>query len=416
MKASRFQCPFDDTQVLRRDGGDTADLRQCSGSSMRHRRYEKRFVKFEIQQILYPRIIHCYTSHPANTMKNPQKISDFPVSLLDYKLPQEMIAQTPLERRDKSKLLVCDRSTGTISHHVFNELPSLLPPETAIVINTSRVFPARVEGLKETQGKVEILFLREIEPGKWRAIFSRRARMPIGRRIQLFDNRITATLVERISDGKDILEIDKPDLFRKLIASNGSTPLPPYITNRNIEPERYQTVYADKSGSAAAPTAGLHFTDNLIAQLENSRFEFIPVELQIGLDTFSPIRTDNLKNHTIHTERGIISANSAHLIEKAKSNGKPIMTVGTTSTRLLEYVSHNSDGIKSFDGNVDLFIIPGHEFKAVDILLTNFHLPRTTLLALVGAFMGLDFMFEAYKSAIENNYRFYSFGDAMIVT
>lgn len=355
--------------------------------------------------------------HPADTMsKTERKIVDLPVSLLDYNLPQEMIAQTPLEKRDDSKLLVCDRSSGTISHHVFNELPSLIPPETAIVINTSRVFPARVEGVKETEGKVEILFLREIEPGKWRAIFSRRARMPIGRRIHLFDNQITATLIERISDGKDILEIDKPDLFRKLMASHGSTPLPPYITNHNVEPERYQTVYSDKSGSAAAPTAGLHFTDDLIAQLQNSGFEFIPVELQIGLDTFSPIRTDNLQKHTIHTERGIISANSARHIAKAKSDGKPIMTVGTTSTRLLEYVAHNSNGIESFDGNVDLFIVPGHEFKATDILLTNFHLPRTTLLALVGAFMGLDFMFEAYKSAIENNYRFYSFGDAMLVT
>lgn len=347
--------------------------------------------------------------------KPEKKIADFPVSLLDYKLPEGMIAQTPLEKRDDSKLLVCDRSSRTIRHHVFNELPNLIPPETAIVINTSRVFPARVEGIKETQGKVEILFLREIERGKWRAIFSRRARMPIGRRIHLFDNQITATLVQRISDGKDILEIDKPDLFRKLMVSLGSTPLPPYITNHNIDPERYQTVYADESGSAAAPTAGLHFTDDLIAQLENSGFEFIPVELQIGLDTFSPIRTDNLKTHTIHTERGIISANSANQIAKAKSEGKPIMTVGTTSTRLLEYVAHNSNGIESFDGDVDLFIVPGHEFKATDILLTNFHLPRTTLLALVGAFMGLDFMFEAYKSAIENNYRFYSFGDAMIV-
>lgn len=348
-------------------------------------------------------------------MNEPRKISDLPISLLDYNLPDGMIAQTPLEKRDESKLLVCERKTGTISHHVFNELPNLLPPETSIVINTSKVFPARVEGVKETTGKVEILFLREIDPGRWRAIFSRRARMPIGRRILMFDNQITATLVERISDGKDILEIDNPELFRKLIQSDGSTPLPPYITNHDIEPERYQTIYADNAGSAAAPTAGLHFSDRLIARMKNSGFEFIPVELQIGLDTFSPIRTDNLENHTIHTERGIVPTNSANLINKAKRDGRSIMTVGTTSTRLLEYVAHNFDGIQSFDGDVDLFIVPGHEFKAVDILLTNFHLPRTTLLALVGGFMGLEFMFDAYKSAIENNYRFYSFGDAMIV-
>ena len=344
-----------------------------------------------------------------------KKTGDFPVQLLDYNLPQNLIAQVPLENRDESKLLLLNRKNKTIEHHIFYEIPDLLPPQTTLVINTSKVFPAKVTGIKETQGKVEILFLREIESGKWRAIFSRRSRMPEGRRIFLFDNRITATLIERIDDGKDILEIDKPDLFRKLLNKSGSTPLPPYITNQNIDPERYQTVYADNPGSAAAPTAGLHFTKKTINKLNRSGFHLAKLELQIGLDTFSPIRTDNLNSHTIHTERGIISSDCSDLINKTRNDKKPIMAVGTTSTRLLEHVACKFGKIQPFDGDVDSFITPGYEFKIVDVLLTNFHLPRTTLLALVGAFAGLEFMFEAYEKAIENNYRFYSFGDSMLI-
>ncbi|MBU1023245.1 tRNA preQ1(34) S-adenosylmethionine ribosyltransferase-isomerase QueA [bacterium] len=340
---------------------------------------------------------------------------DFPVSLLDYDIPDSQIAQIPLENRDESKLLLCNRTNKTIEHHIFRELPDLLPPQSTIVLNTSKVFPAKVMGIKETEGKVEILFLREIESGKWRVIFSRRARMPEGRKIFLFNNTITATLIERIDDGKDILEIDKPELFRELLNKSGLTPLPQYITNLNIDPERYQTVYADNPGSAAAPTAGLHFTENTMKELNDSGFRFAKLELQIGLDTFSPIRTDNLKNHIIHTERGIIPPDCSDLINETRDEKKSLMTVGTTSTRLLEYVACKFGKIQPFDGDVDLFITPGYEFKIVDHLLTNFHLPRTTLLALVGAFMGLEFMFEAYSKAMENNYRFYSFGDAMLI-
>jgi len=346
---------------------------------------------------------------------NRQNTNEFPISRLDYHLPSDMIAQKPLEKRDESKLLVCNRSSGTIEHRIFKELPELLPPGSIIVINTSRVFPARVKGVKETGGAVELLFLREIEQGKWRAIFSRRGRMPEGRRILLFDGRVVATLIERIDDGNDILEIDNPELFKRLLDEEGMTPLPPYITERDIDPSRYQTVYAENPGSSAAPTAGLHFTNELIIKMESRGFKFVRTELQIGLDTFSPIRTENLRSHKIHTERGIISEAAALMIKHSRSEGKKIVAVGTTSTRLLEHVASKYGEIRSFDNDVDLFIVPGYEFKIVDILITNFHLPRTTLLALVGAFMGVDFMFEAYEKAIENKYRFYSFGDAMLI-
>jgi len=326
-----------------------------------------------------------------------------------------MIAQKPLVKRDESKLLVCNRKTGAIEHRIFRELPEILSPGSTLVINSSRVFPARVKGVKETGGQVELLFLREMRPGKWRAIFSRRGRMPEGRRIFLFDNRIVATLVERIDDGKDILEIDKPALFRKLLQKEGSTPLPPYITNSAIEPGRYQTVYADNPASAAAPTAGLHFTKELMRKMKSGGFEFVPVELQIGLDTFSPVRTENLMEHVIHTERGIINSSAADIINSTKKEGMKVIAVGTTSTRILEYSAHKYGKLKAFDGDVDLFITPGYKFKVVDILITNFHLPRTTLLALVGAFMGLDFMFDAYNCAMKNGYRFYSFGDSMLI-
>ena len=340
----------------------------------------------------------------------------FPISKLDYQLPEGMIAQKPLEKRDESRLLVCNRSKRTIEHRIFKELPELLPSGSVLVINTSRVFPARVKGIKETGGAVEILFLREMSRGRWRAIFSRRARMPEGRRIFLFDGSVTATLVERIDDGNDILEVDNPELFRKLMDEKGLTPLPPYITERDINPSRYQTIYAENPGSSAAPTAGLHFTEKLMSNMELQGFEFARVELQIGLDTFSPIRTENLMGHRIHTERGIISEDTAWQINKTRDEGKKITAVGTTSARLLEYVVSKFGRMKSYDGDIDLFIVPGYEYKIVDILITNFHLPRTTLLALVGAFMGLDFMFEAYAKAIESGYRFYSFGDAMLIS
>lgn len=343
------------------------------------------------------------------------KINDLPVSKLDYNLPENLIAQKPIEKRDESRMMLCDRKTGKIEHHIFRELVDILPESTLIVRNITRVFPARVEGVKETGGKIEILFLREIDPGLWRVIFSRRARMPEGRKIFLFDNKIITTLVERIEDGEDVLKIDNPELFNTLIKVQGKTPLPPYITNHDIDPDRYQTVYAENVGSSAAPTAGLHFTDNLIGKLISKGIDFANVELQIGLDTFSPIRVKNLKNHTIHTEFGIIPVKTAQTINNCKANGKEILCVGTTSTRLLEFVANEDGSVKEFAGDVDLFILPGYEFKVTDRLLTNFHLPRTTLLALVGAFMGLEFMFEAYGKAIEEKYRFYSFGDSMLI-
>jgi S-adenosylmethionine:tRNA ribosyltransferase-isomerase len=343
------------------------------------------------------------------------KIDDLPVLKLDYNLPENLIAQKPIEKRDESRMMLCDRKTGTIEHHIFRELTDILPESTLIVRNITRVFPARVEGVKETGGKIEILFLREIDPGLWRVIFSRRARMPEGRKIFLFNSEITGTLVERIEDGEDVLKIDNPGLFNSLIKVHGKTPLPPYIKNHDIDPNRYQTVYAENIGSSAAPTAGLHFTDDLIKKLKSKGISFADVELRIGLDTFSPIRVKNLKNHIIHTEFGIIPSKTAQIINDCRSRENKILSVGTTSTRLLEFVANKYGCIKEFAGDVDLFILPGYEFKVTDHLLTNFHLPRTTLLALVGAFMGLDFMFEAYGKAIEEKYRFYSFGDSMLI-
>jgi S-adenosylmethionine:tRNA ribosyltransferase-isomerase len=339
----------------------------------------------------------------------------FPVSKLDYHLPEELIAQSPLEKRDDSRLLVCSREKGTIEHHVFRELPDLINKRAVIAINNSRVFPAKTEGIKETGGKIELLFLREEEPGKWRVIFSRRSRMPEDRKVFLFDNRITATLAEKIVEGKDIMEIDNPALFRKLLEEKGTTPLPPYIKNTDIDPDRYQTVYAEKSGSSAAPTAGLHFTEELMAKMKGRGFRFAQIELQIGLDTFSPVREENLLSHNIHTEYGVLAQETAKILSSAKNLGYPVCAIGTTTTRLIEYIAKRFGRIQPFRGDVDLFIIPGHNFRAIDILVTNFHLPRTTLLALVASFMGLEFMFEAYSKAIENKYRFYSFGDAMLI-
>ncbi len=333
----------------------------------------------------------------------------------DYSLPPDLIAQTPVEPRDSSRLMVLDRAARSIRHERFHNLPELLRPGDVLVFNDTRVIPARLTAVKDTGGKVEILLLQRQRPGVWQVLARPSRRLPAGTRLHISDRdgRAAECLVIEVQDGGARL-VEVCD--EAVLVSAGAIPLPPYIHQPLADPERYQTVYSRVEGSAAAPTAGLHFTPELLERLSTSGIECLFVTLHVGLDTFQPVREDDPSHHRIHREFGIIQAGAAAKLARARAEGRRVIAVGTTSSRLLEAASEYSRvSEKGFAGWVDLFIVPGYRFKVLDGLITNFHLPRTTLLMLVSAFAGREFILEAYQEAVRERYRFYSFGDAMLI-
>ncbi len=333
------------------------------------------------------------------------KTSDF-----DYDLPPELIAQTPIEPRDSSRLMVLDRADGSISHRRFYELDRLLCEGDVLVFNDSRVLPARLIGHKaDTGGKVEILLLRRLEPGLWETVVKPSRSLRINARVEL--DGLDAEIAGRGHGAIRMVRFSD----ERAIECAGRVPLPPYIRRPIDDPERYQTVYAKVKGSAAAPTAGLHFTPELLQRLEAKNIHFAFVTLHIGLDTFAPVRVDDPSQHTIHREYGELSPEVARRLTTAKAEGRRIIAIGTTSVRLLEQAAASGNGIQPFGGMTDMFILPGHRFNAVDAMITNFHLPRTTLLMLVSAFASQSLIAKAYREAIDCGYRFYSFGDAMLI-
>ena len=352
----------------------------------------------------------------------------------DYTLPPDRIAQTPVEPRDTSRLMVVERKTGHIAHHRFYELPDILRPGDVLVANDSRVIPARLFARKPTGGRVEILLLVKRDPRTWEALV-RGHRIRPGTILHLEGAEdVRADVVAVTPAGGRVLRFDRP--IDDLLPRVGHVPLPPYIRRPLEDPERYQTVYAREEGSAAAPTAGLHFTPRLMRALEERGITFHYVTLHVGLDTFRPIDEEEVEAHRIHSEWAELDPETAAALNRAKAEGRRIIAVGTTSVRVLETATH-PEHVKGedawvgwpddtpahvprhplvpFRGWTDLYITPGFEFRAVDALITNFHLPRSTLLVLVAAFMGKDLMWRAYKEAIEQGYRFYSFGDAMLI-
>ena len=346
------------------------------------------------------------------------KTSDF-----DYHLPTELIAQTPAEPRDRSRLMVVHRKDGTIEHRHFFEIVDFLDPGDVLVLNESRVIPARLTGRREGGGKAEVLLLRRLEPGLWEALVRPSKRIAAGERITIISGR-QATAVE--SGQVDVQVLDRgeqgirtihfPDEAR--LEELGETPLPPYIHAPLGDPERYQTVYARENGSVAAPTAGLHFTPHLLHRLRLKGVKPALVTLHVGLDSFRPIRVEDLRQHQMRSEYGELSQEVAREVVAARARGNRIVCVGTTAVRLLEHAAVAGDGatsLSSFRGPVSLFIFPGHRFRIVDCLVTNFHLPRSTLLMLVAAFAGKELVDRAYQEAVRLGYRFYSFGDAMLV-
>jgi len=344
------------------------------------------------------------------------KTSDF-----DYTLPVELIAQTPIEPRDQSRLMVLARTEGSVTHARFRQVIDCLRPGDVLVFNDSRVIPARLNGRRVAGGgRVEILLLRRIEPGIWQALVRPGKRIAVGTKIELIGDADSGVAVgvyaeiERLEmDGVMVIRFSDEDLLSGL----GAMPLPPYIRLPLARPERYQTVYARDSGSVAAPTAGLHFTPELLAALQRQGIHCLYVTLHIGLDTFRPVRVENPHRHPVYREYGALSQSVAAELSRARAEGRRIIAVGTTTVRLLEQVGqlHNPPDIQPFQDWVDLFILPGHRFRLVDGLITNFHLPRSTLLMLVTAFAGRELITAAYQQAIDRGYRFYSFGDAMLI-
>ena len=339
----------------------------------------------------------------------PIKTSDF-----DYILPPEFIAQTPVEPRDSSRLLVVNRKDGSLKHHHFYDIVDFLNEGDVIVFNESRVIPARLIGKKsQTGGKVEVLLLLRIGEGEWEALVKPGKRVNQGTVIEFLDSgvKLSAEVIKVKENGIRVLKFSDEQLINK----TGQIALPPYIHTPLENAERYQTIYARNDGSVAAPTAGLHFTRDLLDKIKQKGIICVKVTLHVGLDTFQPVREENPQEHVIHREYGIMSEDTALQISRAKSEGRRVICVGTTAVRIVEYVANRSNPLKTFNGWVDLFIIPGYQFQVVDTMITNFHLPRTTLLMLVSAFAGKGLIDKVYAEAIREQYRFYSFGDAMLI-
>ncbi|MHB8808226.1 MAG: tRNA preQ1(34) S-adenosylmethionine ribosyltransferase-isomerase QueA [Anaerolineaceae bacterium] len=332
----------------------------------------------------------------------------------DYELPPEYIAQTPLEPRDASKLLVLTRADGSITHSIFHDIGDYLNPGDLLVVNKTRVIPARIYARKPTGGKVEILLLRKNEHDTWLAMLGGK-RLKAGMHLTIEGGPEVEIMAEE--DGAN-RTIHFSEAVEKFLPAIGNTPLPPYIHEKLRDPERYQTIYSKVAGSAAAPTAGLHFTEALIDSLQKKGVGFVEVLLHVGLDTFAPVNEENVEEHAIHREWCQVSAETAQRIRATKQAGGRVIAVGTTSVRTLESAARDVPGneiIHAYEGMTDLFILPGYPFRVVDAMITNFHLPKSTLIMLVSAFAGWGNIHNAYEVAKQEHYRFYSFGDAMFI-
>lgn len=338
------------------------------------------------------------------------KTSDF-----YYELPQELIAQTPSDVRSESRLLVYNRADGSIEHRIFKDITEYLRPGDVLVRNTTKVIPARIFGEREeTGGRMEFLLLKRIDEHRWESLVKPGRRAKVGLRFKVTDE-LYAVIESVLDDGGRIVRLEYDGIFEEILDRAGELPLPPYITSRTAEKGRYQTVYAKQTGSAAAPTAGLHFTNELFAELDKKGVETVDILLHVGLGTFRPVSVDTVEEHHMHSEHYEVSAEAAERINAARRNGGRIIAVGTTSCRTLESVTDTDGTVHPGTGETDIFITPGYRFKAVDALVTNFHLPESTLLMLISALAGRENMLAAYQTAIEERYRFFSFGDAMLI-
>ena len=339
------------------------------------------------------------------------KTSDF-----FYDLPEELIAQDPLEERTASRLLVLNRETGAVEHKIFSDVIDYLNDGDCLVINNTRVIPARLIGEKEgTGGKVEVLLLKRKVNDVWETLVKPGKKLRPGAKITFGDGRLRAEVLEVVEEGNRLVKFCYEGIFEEILDSLGEMPLPPYITHKLEDKEMYQTVYAKYDGSAAAPTAGLHFTKELLNKIEEKGIKIASITLHVGLGTFRPVKVDDVNNHHMHTEWYEVNAEAADIINETKRNGGRVICVGTTSCRTIESVADENGYMKAKTGETDIFIYPGYKFKVMDGLITNFHLPESTLVMLVSAFAGKENVLAAYETAVKERYRFFSFGDAMIL-
>ncbi|WP_018661031.1 tRNA preQ1(34) S-adenosylmethionine ribosyltransferase-isomerase QueA [Heyndrickxia acidiproducens] len=339
------------------------------------------------------------------------------LDLFDYELPEELIAQTPLKNRSDSRLMVLDKKTGEIEHTVFKNITSYLRPGDCLVLNDTKVLPARLFGTKDDTGaKIEVLLLKQQEGDQWETLVKPAKRVKAGATVHFGDGRLKAVCVKELDHGGRIMEFKYDGIFYEVLNELGRMPLPPYIKKQLDDQDRYQTVYAKELGSAAAPTAGLHFTESLLKEIEEMGVKIVFITLHVGLGTFRPVNTDDIEKHDMHAEFYQVSEEAAQTIMDVKNSGGRVFSVGTTSTRTLETVAAAHDGkIVAASGWTDIFIYPGFEYKAIDALITNFHLPKSTLIMLVSALAGREHVLHAYETAVKEKYRFFSFGDAMLI-
>lgn len=333
----------------------------------------------------------------------------------DYELPEELIAQTPIEKRDTSKMMVLNKETGEVEHRVFSDIIEYLNPGDVLVVNDTKVMPARLYGIKEDTGAViEVLMLKEREKDSWECLTKPAKRVKIGTVIN-FGDKLFLECTGIGEEGIRHFKFKYTGIFYEILDQLGEMPLPPYIHEKLDDKDRYQTVYAKNIGSAAAPTAGLHFTDSLLKQIKDKGIEVVSVTLHVGLGTFRPVAVEDVTKHKMHSEYYMMDKKTADVLNKAKGEKRRIISVGTTSTRTLETIINLYGEFKECSGWTEIFIYPGYEFKAIDALITNFHLPKSTLVMLVSALAGKEYVLGAYKQAVESKYRFFSFGDSMFI-
>ena len=339
------------------------------------------------------------------------KLSDF-----NYNLPEELIAQDPLEKRDNSRLMVLHRGTGEIEHKHFYDVIDYLNPGDCLVVNNTRVIPARLMGVKEETGaSIEVLLLKRKEEKVWETLVKPGKKARVGARISFGDGLLVGEVIDIVEEGNRLIRFEYDGIFEEILDQLGQMPLPPYITHQLQDKNRYQTVYAKYDGSAAAPTAGLHFTEELLEKIQAKGIRIAKVTLHVGLGTFRPVKEENVLDHHVHSEFYIVDEEAARVINETRASGGRVISVGTTSTRTLETVAEPDGHIPVKSGWTDIFIYPGYQFKAVDCLITNFHLPESTLIMLVSALADRETILHAYEVAVQERYRFFSFGDAMMI-
>lgn len=333
-----------------------------------------------------------------------------------YDLPTELIAQHPVNKRDQSRLLVLDYETNEINHNKFNDIKKYLNKGDCLVLNNTKVIPARLYGKrKDTGGKIEFVLLKKIDKNDWEVLLKPGKRAIPGRVFEFGDGLLEATILKIVEGGNRIVRFKYEGIFNEILDKIGIMPLPPYIKEKLENKDRYQTVYAKNDGSAAAPTAGLHFTNELLSEIKKMGVTIAKVTLHIGIGTFRPVKVDNIKDHVMHSEWYSINQENADIINKTKAKGGRVISVGTTSTRVIESVSDNNGKLCEKEGNTEIFIYPGYKFKVIDCLITNFHLPESTLIMLVSALAKRESVIKAYEEAVKEKYRFFSFGDAMFI-